>query len=101
MPVVAARDAGAVGVGLLMASRALKARDAVAVRTSHDVREMTTPCVALLRIIHGRVAVDTAWMNEDGTNLLPGGEPLGSGGLTGFPLLGRAGESADAQNEQR
>src|SRR5688572_7385662 len=100
MPVVAARDASAVGIRFLMACRALKARHAVAIRTSHDVRDMTTPCVALLRILHCRVAIDAARMNENGTNLLPGGESLSSGGSTGLPLLARAGENTHTHCEQ-
>ena len=101
MPVVATGDAGAVGVRFLMACRALKGGHAVAIRTSHDVGEMTTASIALLRIVHGRVAVDAARMNEDGMNLLPGGESLGSTeALPASRLLGRAGDNTDTQDEQ-
>src|SRR2546421_9022427 len=100
MPVTAARNAGAIGVRFLMACRALKARHAVVIGTSHDVGEMTAARVALLRIIHRRVAVDAARMDEDGMDLLPGGESFGSARVRGWNLLGRTAESAEAQNER-
>jgi hypothetical protein len=62
---------------------------------------VTTPFVALLWILHCRVAVDAARVNEDGTNLLPGGEPIGSRDFTGFFLPGRASKHTNAQEKQR
>ena len=46
----------------------------MAIGTAHHVGVMTPPRVALLRIIDCRVAVDAAGMDEDGVDLLPGGE---------------------------
>src|SRR5256885_6135385 len=84
-----------------MACRALKARHAVVIWTSHHVGEMTAARVALLRIIHRRVAVDAARMDEDGVDLLPGGESLGAARVVGWNLLGRTAQSAETQNERQ
>src|SRR5438105_13672118 len=83
-----------------MACRALQARHAIVTRTSYDVGEMTAARVALLRIIHRRVAVDAARMDEDGVDLLPGRESLGAARVTGWNLLGRTVESAETQKER-
>src|SRR2546421_144525 len=65
-----------------------------------DVGEMTPSRVALLRIIHRRVAVDAARMDEDGVDLLPGGESLGAARVTGWNLLGKTADSAETQKER-
>src|SRR2546421_277733 len=100
MPVTAARNAGAIGVRFLMACRALKARHAVVIGTSHHVGEMTAARVPLLRIIHRRVAVDAARMDEDGMDLLPGGKSLGAARVIGWTLLSRTVDSAETQKER-
>src|SRR5438270_14018944 len=82
-----------------MACRALKARHAVVIWTSHDVGEMTAARVPLLRIIDGRVTIDAARMDEDGMDLLPGGESLGAARVVGWNLLGRTVESAETQKQ--
>ena len=73
MPVVPAGDAGAVGVGLLMAACTIQPGHAFAFRAAHDVGKVTTPVVALLRVICGGVTVDAARVGQDRIDLLPRG----------------------------
>src|SRR5688572_10422871 len=65
VPVVAAGDSGAAGIGFLMAGRAIEPGYAFAFRASDHVGKVTPPIVTLLRITRSGVAVDTAWMGQD------------------------------------
>src|SRR6266498_4325928 len=77
VPIVSARDAGAVGVFLLVAACTIQSGNAFAFRTTDDVSEMTVAIVALLRIICRRVTVDAARRSQDRIDLLPCSQPIG------------------------
>jgi hypothetical protein len=64
MPIVTAGNTSAIGVGFLMATGAVQTGNAFAFRTTHDIRDVTTPVVALLRIVSGGVTVDAARMSQ-------------------------------------
>jgi len=61
---VSAGNTGAVRVGFLMAACAVQTGNAFAFRTTHDIRDVTVPVVALLRIVRGGVTVDAARMSQ-------------------------------------
>src|SRR5260370_18674853 len=71
-----ARDAGAVGVGLLVTGHALQRRNTLALGPAHDIGEMVMPIVALLRMVRGGVAVDAAGEGQHGVDLPPRPETL-------------------------
>ena len=84
-----------------MASRASQPGNATVLRPAHHIELMTMPVLALLWIVGCGVAVEAARMNEDRIDLLPGGEPLSSGGTIPASLvLGRTGENTDTQNKE-
>jgi hypothetical protein len=61
MPVVTTRNAGAVGISFLVATRAVQTRHTFAFgSTAYNVRDVTMPIVALLWIVGGSVTVDAA-----------------------------------------
>jgi hypothetical protein len=64
VPVVTAGNPGAVSVRLLMTANAIQTRHASTFRTTHNVRDVTVPVVALLWIVGGSVTVDAARMGE-------------------------------------
>jgi hypothetical protein len=68
-----------------MTGSTVQARHALATWPAHDVEQMTVPVVALLRIVRGRVAIDTARGGQHGIDLLPGGETR----LTSSPGRGK------------
>src|ERR1043166_2125459 len=76
VPVVTARNSGAVRVGFLMTAGAIQTGHAFAFRTTHDIRDVTMSVVSLLWVVRSRVTVDAARMSQDGIDLLPPGEAL-------------------------
>jgi hypothetical protein len=60
VPVVTTGNACAVGVCLLMTTGAIQTRNAFAVRTTHDIRDVTMSIIALLWIVRSGVTVDAA-----------------------------------------
>ena len=91
VPVMRAGQAGAVRVGVLMASNTLQRRNPFALWPAHHVREMPVPVIALLRVVRGRMAVDAPRMREHGINLLPCCKPVRSrrGHLRGIVCTAR------------
>src|SRR5260370_14488837 len=80
-----ARDAGAVGVGLLVTGHALQRRNTLALGPAHDIGEMAMSIVALLRMVRGGPAVDSTGSRHHGEDLLPPtANPLRLGGAR-FP----------------
>src|SRR5689334_10478632 len=71
VPVMTAGNAGAVGICFLMTARAIQSRHAFAFWSTHDIRDVTVPVVSLLRIVRGRVTVDTARAREHRIYLFP------------------------------
>jgi hypothetical protein len=65
MPVVPARNAGAVSVGFLVTACAIQSRNAFAFRATHHIRNVTAPVVSLLWIVSGSMAVNAARMGQD------------------------------------
>src|SRR5260370_668393 len=66
-----ARDAGAVGVGLLVTGHALQRRNTLALGPAHDIGEMAMSIVALLRMVRGGVAVDATGSGPHGVEPRP------------------------------
>src|SRR3989442_14077226 len=64
VPAVRARDAGAVGVGLLVTGRAPASRNTLALGPAQQHRAMAMPIVALLRIGPGSVAADATMRRQ-------------------------------------
>src|SRR5262245_55246220 len=93
MPVVASRSSGTVGVGFLMAGRAVQSGDASTFWASDYVGKVSMPIVALLWVIRCRVAVDAALMRQYRIDLLPCGEAIAASGngRRGFTLVGLRG----------
>src|SRR5260370_35267668 len=94
-----ARDAGAVGVGLLVTGHALQRRNTLALGPAHDIGEMAMSIVALLRMVRGGGAVDATGGGQHGVDLLPRSEtPRGFGGgpfpRNGVPRPAEGGPSA-------
>jgi hypothetical protein len=54
------RNAGAIGVRLLMTAGAIQTWNAFTFRTTHDIRDVTVSVVTLLWIVCGSVTVDAA-----------------------------------------
>jgi hypothetical protein len=57
-----------------MTGSAVEARNTFSPRSADDVEQMTVPVIALLRIVRGSVAINTARIGQDGVDLLPGCE---------------------------
>ena len=64
VPVVTTGNPSAVGIRLLVASGAVQSRNTFAFRTTHDIRDVTMPIVALLWVVSGGVTVDAARMGQ-------------------------------------
>jgi hypothetical protein len=62
VPVVAPRDAGAIGVRLLMTAGAIQPRHAFTLPATNHVRDVPVSIVSLLRVVSGSVTVDTTRM---------------------------------------
>lgn len=61
VPVVTTRNAGAVGISFLVATRAIQTRHAFAFGSAaHYIRDVAVPIVALLWVVGGSVTVDAA-----------------------------------------
>src|SRR5688572_33276609 len=61
VPVVTTRNAGTVGIRLLVTTGAIQTRYAFPLGTAaDDIRDVTVPVVALLWIVSGSVTVDAA-----------------------------------------
>src|SRR6185369_1690416 len=69
VPVAAAGNPRAVRVCFLVTADAIQTRHAGAVRTTHDIRDVTVAIVTLLRVVGGGVTVDATRRGQDGVDL--------------------------------
>jgi hypothetical protein len=69
-------NTGTVGVGFLMAAGAVQTRNTFAFRTTHDIRDVTSSFITLLRIFGCGVTIDATRVCQDRVDLLPRGETL-------------------------
>jgi hypothetical protein len=60
VPVVTAGNSGAVGIRFLMTTGTIQTRHAFALWSTHNVGDVTTPVITLLRIVRRSVTVDAA-----------------------------------------
>jgi len=66
-----------------MTRRAGDCRDAVVLLSAYHIEQVGMPVIALLWIVRGRVAIDTAGMREQRIHLVPRGEALAARGCAG------------------
>ena len=101
LPVHRSRHSGRVGVGRLMACTAVQANDACVARTTNDIEQMSVTIVALLRVLDGRMAVDTAWGADNRVHAVPCREAVDSRGRLRPRLKNTAGRQNADDNKQQ
>ena len=88
MPIGSPGHSGAVGILPLVTAHAIQRGHTLTGWAADNIREMSTPVIALLWIVCRRVTVDAAWRSQDRIDLLPRGQPVGDLRIArgGFPF---------------